>query len=283
MSEPIHRTFGTTGLKVPVVGQGTWNMERDAKLSIDALRYGVNLGLTHIDTAEIYGDGAVETLVGEAVHGLRERVTLVSKVHPLRASRNGIADACDQSLRRLRTDYLDVYLLHWESSHPVADTVAGFEALAAAGKIRHWGVSNLDEHKLADFVEVAGLTRISCNQVMHHLGERSIEHAVVPYCQDQRIAVVGYSPFGAGEFPPPSRSGADVLADVALTLDATPRQVALSFLIRKSGGFTIPKASNRTHVEENAKAAALELPEDAVQRLDEEFPLGPRSEGVPTW
>jgi diketogulonate reductase-like aldo/keto reductase len=283
MSAPIYKTFGTTDLKIPVVGQGTWNMERESKLSVDALRHGVDLGLTHIDTAEIYGDGAVETLVGDALQGIRERVILVSKVHPSRASREGTIGACNQSLRRLRTDYLDVYLLHWESSHPVADTVAGFEALVAAGKIRHWGVSNLDDSRLARFVDVAGITRICCNQVMHHLGERSIEHTVAPYCRDQRIAVVGYSPFGAGNFPPPSRSGADVLADVALTVDATPRQVALSFLVRKSGGFTIPKASNRTHVEENAKAAALELPEDAVQRLEEEFPLGPRREGVPVW
>jgi diketogulonate reductase-like aldo/keto reductase len=283
MSAPIYKTFGTTDLKVPVVGQGTWNMEREPKLSVDALRHGVDLGLTHIDTAEIYGDGAVERLVGDALQGIRERVILVSKVHPSRASREGTVDACNQSLRRLRTNYLDVYLLHWESSHPVADTVAGFEALVAAGKIRHWGVSNLDDSRLARFVDVAGITRICCNQVMHHLGERSIEHTVAPYCRDQRIAVVGYSPFGAGNFPPPSRSGADVLADVALTVDATPRQVALSFLVRKSGGFTIPKASNRTHVEENAKAAALELPEDAVQRLEEEFPLGPRREGVPVW
>lgn len=283
MSAPIYKTFATTNLKVPVVGQGTWNMERDPKSSIDALRHGIDLGLTHIDTAEIYGDGAVETLVGNALQGMRDRVVLVSKVHPSRASQEGVIGACDQSLRRLGTDYLDVYLLHWESSHPVTDTVAGFEALVASGKIRHWGVSNLDENKLAEFVDVAGLTRICCNQVMHHLGERSIEHAVVPYCHDQRIAVVGYSPFGAGDFPPDSRSGADVLADVALTLDATPRQVALSFLVRKSGGFTIPKASDRAHVEENAKAAALELPEDAVERLDEEFPLGPRKESVPVW
>jgi len=283
MSAPISKTFGTTTLKVPVVGQGTWNMERDAKSSIDALRHGIDLGLTHIDTAEIYGDGEVETLVGEALQGRRERVVLVSKVHPSRVSQEGVIEACDQSLRRLRTDYLDVYLLHWESAHPIAETVAGFEALVGAGKIRHWGVSNLDETRLAEYVEVAGLTRICCNQVMHHLAERSIEHAVAPYCHDQRIAVVGYSPFGGGDFPPDSRSGADVLADVALTLDATPRQIALSFLVRKSGGFTIPKASDRAHVEENAKAAALELPEDAVERLDEEFPLGPRKEGVPVW
>jgi diketogulonate reductase-like aldo/keto reductase len=283
MTAPIYKTFGTTDLKVPVVGQGTWKMEREPKLSIDALRYGIGLGLTHIDTAEIYGDGAVETLVGHALQGMRSRVVLVSKVHPSRASRDGIVQACERSLRRLGTDYLDVYLLHWPSSHPIAETVAGFEALVAAGKICHWGVSNLDEDKLAEFVDVAGVTRICCNQVMHHLGERSIEHAVVPYCHDQRIAVVGYSPFGAGDFPPESRSGADVLADVALTVDATPRQVALSFLVRKSDGFTIPKAGDRDHVEENAKAAALELPEDAVQRLDEEFPLGPRTPGVPVW
>lgn len=283
MTEPICKTFGATDLKVPVVGQGTWNMERDPRLSVDALRYGIGLGLTHIDTAEIYGDGAVETLVGHAVDGIRDRVVLVSKVHPDNASREGIVEACEQSLRRLGTDYLDVYLLHWVSSHSVAETIAGFDALVAGGKIRHWGVSNLDEVKLAEFVEVAGVARICCNQVMHHLAERSIEHAVVPYCRDQRIAVVGYSPFGKGAFPPKSRTGAQVLSDVALTLDATPRQVALAFLIRKSGGFTIPKASRRNHVEENAEAAALILPDDAVQRLDEEFPLGPRTEGVPVW
>jgi diketogulonate reductase-like aldo/keto reductase len=282
VTTPIHNTFGATGLKVPVVGQGTWNMERNPKMSVDALRYGIELGLTHIDTAEIYGEGAVETLVGHALHGLRDRVVLVSKVHPAKASREGIVEACEQSLQRLGTDHLDVYLLHWLSSYPPAETIAGFEALVEAGKIRYWGVSNFDEVKLEEFVEIAGAATICCNQVMHHLAERSVEHAVVPFCHDQRIAVVGYSPFGK-DFPPPSRSGADVLADVALTLDATPRQVALAFLVRKSGGFTIPKASNRQHVEENAKAAALDLPDEAVERLDEEYPLGPRAGGVPVW
>jgi diketogulonate reductase-like aldo/keto reductase len=282
VTTPIHNTFGATGLKVPVVGQGTWNMERNPKMSIDALRYGIELGLTHVDTAEIYGDGAVETLVGHALHGVRDRVVLVSKVHPAKASREGIVEACEQSLQRLGTDHLDVYLLHWLSSYPAAETIAGFEALVEAGKIRYWGVSNFDEVKLEEFVDIAGAATICCNQVMHHLAERSIEHAVVPFCHDQRIAVVGYSPFGK-DFPPPSRSGADVLADVALTLDATPRQVALAFLVRKSGGFTIPKASNRQHVEENAKAAALDLPDEAVERLDEEYPLGPRAGGVPVW
>ena len=282
MTAPVYHAFGATNLKVPVVGQGTWNMERNPKMSIDALRYGIELGLTHIDTAEIYGDGAVEALVGQALQGLRDQVVLVSKVHPDRASRDGILEACELSLQRLGTDYLDVYLLHWVSSHPPAETIAGFEALVDAGKIRHWGVSNFDEVRLREFADAAGATRICCNQVMHHLAERSIEHAVVPFCHDQRIAVVGYSPFG-GDFPPRSRSGADVLADVALTLDATPRQVALAFLVRKSGGFTIPKASNRQHVEENARAAGLDLPDEAVERLEEEFPLGPRSGGVPVW
>ena len=283
MTEPIYKTFGATSLKVPVVGQGTYNMERDPELAIDALRRGIDLGLTHIDTAESYGDGAVESLVGKALEGRREQVVLVSKVPPSKASRQGIVAACAGSLRRLGTDYLDVYLLHWMSSFPVEETVAGFEELVAAGKIRHWGVSNLDEVKLAEFIEVAGAATICCNQVMHHLGERSIEHAVVPFCHDQRIAVVGYSPFGAGSFPPQARSGGQVLEDVALTLDVTPRQVALAFLVARSGGFTIPKAANRSHVEENAKAASLALPDDALERLEQEFPLGRRKEGVPVW
>jgi diketogulonate reductase-like aldo/keto reductase len=281
VSTPAYRTLGATDLKVPVVGQGTWNMERKPAKSIEALRCGIELGLTHIDTAAIYGSGAVEKLVGRALHRLRERVVLVSKVHPDDASRDGVVKACEKSLRRLKTEYLDVYLLHWLSDHPVADTVAGFEALVLSGKIRHWGVSNLDEIKLAEFIDIAGPMKICCNQVMHHLGERSIEHAVVPFCHARQIAVVGYSPFGSGNFPPDAKSGNDVLADIALTLDATPRQVALAFLVHKSGGFTIPKASSRTHVEENAKAAALVLPADALARLDEEFPLGPRVEGVP--
>lgn len=282
MTTPIYKPFGATDLQVPAVGQGTWNMERSPRMSIDALRYGIELGLTHIDTAEIYGDGAVETLVGHALHGLRDRVVLVSKVHPDRASREGIVEACEQSLKRIGTDYLDVYLLHWISSYPPAETIAGFEALVDAGKVRHWGVSNFDEVKLREFLDVAGAATIACNQVMHHLTERSIEHAVVPFCHDHSIAVVGYSPFGDA-FPPASHSGADVLADVALTVDATPRQVALAFLAWKSGGFTIPKASNRQHVEENAKAAALDLPDEAVERLDEEFPSRARAGGVPLW
>lgn len=277
------RSFGCADLDVPVVGQGTWNMERDGRRAVDALRYGIELGLTHIDTAEIYGNGAVELLVRHAVRGQRDRVQLTSKVNPVRASRSGLVLACEQSLRRLGTDYLDLYLLHWQAPHPVEETVAGFELLVEAGKIRHWGVSNLDETLLEEFLGVAGPDRLCCDQVMHHLGERSIEHALVPWCRERGIAVVGYSPFAAGAFPDTGTEQGRTLADAASALHATPRQVALAFLILKSGGFTIPKAASRAHVEENAAAAALELTEEAVQQLDRAFPRGPHRGGVPLW
>jgi diketogulonate reductase-like aldo/keto reductase len=277
------RSFGCADLDVPVVGQGTWNMERDGRRGVDALRYGIELGLTHIDTAEIYGNGTVELLVRRAIRGYRDRVQLASKVNPVRASRSGLVLACEQSLRRLGTDYLDLYLLHWQAPHPVEETVAGFELLVEAGKIRHWGVSNLDETLLEEFLEVAGPDRLCCDQVMHHLGERSIEHGVVPWCREHGIAVVGYSPFAAGAFPDTGTDEGRTLADVASSLDATPRQVALAFLILQSEGFTIPKAASRAHVEENAAAAALELTEEAVQQLDRAFPRGAHRGGVPLW
>jgi diketogulonate reductase-like aldo/keto reductase len=280
---PPTRPFGCAGVHLPVVGQGTWNMEQDGRRAVDALRHGIELGLTHIDTAEIYGDGAVELLVRRAVKGQRERVHLASKVNPVRASRSDLVLACEQSLHRLGTDYLDLYLLHWQAPHPVEDTVEGFELLVEAGKIRRWGVSNLDETVLASFIKTAGPGRLCCNQVMHHLGERSIEHALVPFCREHGIAIVGYSPFAAGAFPDPATRAGRVLDHVAASLDATPRQVALAFLLQKSGGFTIPKASTRAHVEDNAAAAALELPAEAVQQLEQAFPQGPRRAGVPLW
>lgn len=277
------RPFGRTGLQVPVVGQGTWNMEREPRLATEALRRGVQLGLTHIDTAEIYGDGEVEKLVGRAIDGLRDDVVLVSKAKPAHATRKGLVEACERSLRRLRTDRLDVYLLHWLSPHPIAETVEAFEMLVADGKIRHWGVSNLDEVKLAEFIAAAEPGHIACNQVMHHLGERAIEHRLAPFCHEHDIAVVGYSPFGAGDFPPRTRQGLRALREAAEAAGATERQVALAFLLEKSGGFTIPKASQAVHVEENAGAASLELTTEAIDRLDRAFPRGRPASGVPLW
>ena len=256
-------------------------MERNPRRAVAALRHGIGLGLTHIDTAEIYGNGAVEKLVGRAVAGRREDVFLVSKVHPARATRDRLQTACEASLRRLATEYLDVYLLHWLPPHPVEEVVAAFESLAETGRIRHWGVSNLDDTSLAEFVSAAGPGRIACNQVMHHLGERAIEHSIAPWCRGRGIAVVGYSPFGGGRFPP--RGGRRVLEDVAAATGATPRQVALAFLLARSGGFTIPKASGLRHVEENAAAAGLRLPQEALLLLDAAFPRGAPAPGVPLW
>jgi diketogulonate reductase-like aldo/keto reductase len=277
------RPFGATGFEVTVLGQGTWNMERDDRsAAIAALEAGLDAGMTHLDTAELYGSGAVEELVGEALGERRDELFLVSKVLPENASRKGTVAACERSLRRLRTDRLDCYLLHWRGRHPLADTIAAFEELQAAGKIRSWGVSNFDEDDLAEAIGIAGAGRIACNQVLYHLEERAIEHAAIPASAEHGIAVVGYSPFGSGKFPQPGSRGGRVLAEIARAHGATPRQVALAFLIRHPALFAIPKASRADHARENAAAAGLTLTDDENARLDQAFPRGPRRPGVPT-
>lgn len=272
-----HRAFGWTGVQVPVIGQGTWQMERDPKAAVAALRRGIELGMTHIDTAEMYGAGRMEEIVAEAIAGQREAVFLVSKVLPEHATRKGVVAACEGSLRRLRTDFLDCYLLHWPSPYPLSETIAGFEKLIEQGKIRSWGVSNFDEELVEEAVRIAGPRRVACNQVLYHLEERSIEHYVLPTCQRHGIAVVGYSPFGQGRF----RSH-PVLEEIARSHGATPRQVALAFLVRRAPLFTIPKASRIAHVEENARAGDLHLTEEEIRRIDRAFPLPrPRRGHVP--
>jgi len=262
------RLFGPTGVPVPVIGQGTWLLERDDRReALAALRRGLDLGATHIDTAEAYGDGAVEELVGEAIAGRRAQVFLVSKVRPSNASRQGTVRACERSLRRLRTDYLDCYLLHWPGPHPLEETIAAFEQLVAAGKIRSWGVSNFNEDELAEAVRLAP-GRVACNQVLYHLGERGVEHYVLPACARHGVALVGYSPFGQGAF----RSH-PILETVARRHGATPRQVALAFLVRQPGTFTIPKAGRVAHVEENVRAGELRLSDDDIRAIDAAFPL----------
>src|SRR5690606_4090798 len=202
------RPFGPTGKRVARIGQGTWKMEEDERsAAIAALRLGIDLGMTHIDTAELYGAGRVEELVGEAIAGRRDDVFLVSKVLPDNASREGTIAACERSLKRLRTEWLDCYLLHWPSHHRLEETIAAFEHLREQGKIRSWGLSNFDEHELGLALAIAGPNRIACNQVLYHLRERSIEHAVLPYCAANGIAVVGYTPFGRSSFPPGGTSG----------------------------------------------------------------------------
>jgi diketogulonate reductase-like aldo/keto reductase len=277
------RPFGSIDRKVAIIGQGTWYLEHgDAETAMAALRRGIDLGMTHIDTAEMYGSGAAETLVGKAIAGRRDEVFLVSKVLPSNASRNGTIAACERSLKGLGTDRLDCYLLHWRGSHPLADTVAAFERLRADGKILSWGVSNFDVDDLEEVREIAGSDQLACNQVLYHLRERAIEHGVIPWCEEHGVAVVAYSPFGhAGGFPEAHTAGGRVLKAIADRHQATPRQVALSFLTRRPSLFAIPKASNPEHAEENAGAGALDLSEADLARIDAAFPLGARPRSLP--
>src|SRR5262249_19201514 len=208
-----------------------------------ALLRGLDLGASHVDTAEMYGSGAAEEIVGEAIAGRRDEVFLVSKVLPHNASRDGTVAACERSLRRLRTDRLDCYLLHWPGEHPIAETATAFERLERDGKIRSWGVSNFDVPELEEALAAAGPGRIACTQVLYNLGERAIEPAVWPWCERHGVALVGYSPFGHGDFPRKDR----VLEAIAAAHGATARQVALAFLARSPSLFTIPKASSAEH------------------------------------
>jgi len=250
-------------------------MERDDRAAaIAALRAGLDAGMTHIDTAEMYGSGRVEELVAEAIAGRRDEVFLVSKVLPNNASFKGVLRACDASLRRLGTDRLDLYLLHWRSRHPLEGTLEAFQKLISDGKIGAWGVSNFDVDDLEEALAVAGPGRITCNQVLYHLGERAIEHAVLPWCREHEVAVVAYSPLGSGRFSAPGTSGGRVLAEIAAVHDTTPHQVALRFLVREPGVFAIPKASRPDHSVENAAAASLELAPAELERLARAFPRG---------
>jgi len=192
------RRFGPLTVDVPVIGIGTWKMERDdAAGAVGALRRAIELGMSHVDTAEMYGNGIVEMIVREAIAGVRDKVFLVSKVLPSNATHEGTIHACEDSLARLKTDYLDLYLLHWRGDTPLTETFGAFEALREQGKIRAWGVSNFDSDDLTEAIVAAGSGKIACNQVLYHLGDRTIEHEVIPFCERNDIAVVGYSPFGS--------------------------------------------------------------------------------------
>jgi diketogulonate reductase-like aldo/keto reductase len=276
-----HRPFGTTELPVAIVGQGSWQMELARRpAAIAALRAGLDLGMTHIDTAEMYGDGASEQLIAEAIRGRREEVFLVSKVLPANAAAQATRKACERSLRNLGTDHLDCYLLHWRGKTPLADTVGAFEALKRDGKIRAWGVSNFDVADLDEVTAIAGPP--ACNQVFYNLGERAIEHAVIPWCQANGTAVVAYTPLGssAAIYDPGSAQGR-VLQGIAAAHGVTARQVALNFLLRHPGLFVIPKAARLDHVRENAGASAFELTASDIVAIDAAFGRGPRPHSLP--
>lgn len=275
------RPFGSGGPDVSVIGQGTWYLDRgDRRSAVATLRRGIEAGMTHIDTAEMYGDA--ELVIADAIAGLpREKLFLVSKVLPSNASRRGTVSACERSLKRLKTDHLDCYLLHWRGSYPFEETVAAFDDLAAAGKIRSWGVSNFDVDDLDELLAVAGKGKIACNQVLYHLQERAIEHAVIPWCERNGTAVVAYSPFGHDEFPSPRSKGGEVLQSIADAHQASARQIALAFLTREKSVLAIPKASRAEHAAENAGAGDITLSAAEIAALDKAFPLGPRPRSLP--
>ena len=272
--------FGSGGPQVPVIGQGTWYIDRgDPQSAVAALRRGIDLGMTHIDTAEMYGDA--ELVIAEAIAGRRDDIFLVSKVLPSNASRRGAITACERSLKRLKTDRLDCYLLHWRGSYRLAETVAAFEQLVGDGKICSWGVSNFDAGDLDEILAVAGEGKIACNQVLYHLQERAIEHAVLPWCRRHGVAVVAYSPFGHDDFPRPRSGPGEVLWAIAEAHGASPRQVALAFLTREPQVFAIPKASSSEHAADNAAAGDLVLGSDEIAALAKAFPLGTRPRSLP--
>ncbi len=265
----IRRPFGSTGVGVAVVGQGTWRMgerrgaERD---EIAALRLGINLGLTHLDTAEMYGDGGAERVVGRAVAGRRAEVFIATKVLPRNASYAGTLRACERSLQRLGTDYLDLYLLHWWSDeHPIGETMRAMEELVRRGLTRFIGVSNFDAGQMEAARAALTRERLACNQVLYHLRDREIEKDAVPYCEAHGIAVVGYTPLARGGFM------RGVVAEIAKKHGKTPRQVALNFLTRRPSLFTIPKAGRPDHVRENAAALDFTLAPEEIAAIEAAF------------
>jgi diketogulonate reductase-like aldo/keto reductase len=264
------------GEAVPVLGQGTWYLGEGSRRRADeiaALRLGINLGMFLIDTAEMYGDGAAEELVGEAIAGRRDEVFLVSKVLPENATRNGTVAACDRSLERLRTDQIDLYLLHWRGSVPLAETLAGFEALIRAGKIRYWGVSNFDLADMMEFRALRGGRAAATDQVLYNLTRRGIEWELLPWCRELALPIMAYSPIEQARL-----LRHPVLQDVAARHGATAAQVALAWVLRHKDVIAIPKASDPRHVEENRAALDLRLSTQDLADLDRAFPppAGPR-------
>lgn len=272
----IRRTFGCTGVDVPVIGQGTWKL-RNARAAERALRVGIELGLTHLDTAELY-TGA-EEILAPVLRDHRAKLFVVSKVLPEHASRAGIQRACEQSLRRLGTDHLDVYLLHWLTEEvDLGEAIGALEALVDQGKTRFIGVSNFEVHELDEARRLATRHPIVCNQVLYHLGDRAIEGALIPRCDEAGVAVVGYSPFGDGEFPPGRPAPRRALTAVAERHGRTPRQVALNFLTRHRATFTIPKSETEAHLRDNAAALDFTLEPADLAALDSAFPPPPADE-----
>lgn len=257
------------GEQVPALGQGTWNMGDDfhrRTQEIDALQHGIDLGMSLIDTAEMYGDGASEELVGQAVRGRRDQVFLVSKAYPRNASRAHLPEACERSLRRLGTDHLDLYLLHWRGNIPLSETVKAMQALKQAGKIRYWGVSNLDVDDMQELLAAGGQDCAS-DQVLYNLTRRGPEFDLLPYLARHHMPTMAYSPVEQGRLQDHA-----ALTRIAQRHDASAIQIALAWVLRRPDIIAIPKAGSRAHVEENAKAIDLSLTAEDLAELDQAFP-----------
>ena len=280
MSDSLPQVTLPNGERVPAFGQGTWHMGEDRRRAAEeaaALKLGIELGLTLIDTAEMYGNGAAEEVVAEATRGLRDQLFIVSKVLPYNASQKGTIDACERSLKRLRTDRIDLYLLHWRGSVPLAETLAGFERLQRDGKIRHHGVSNFDLDDMQEWVALAGGETVAANQILYNLTRRGPEWELIPWCRDRKIAIMAYTPIEQGRM---LRHKA--LAEVAARHGATPAQIALAWLLQQEGMIVIPKASKQEHVRENRGALDLKLTVEDLAALDRAFPppKGPSALGM---
>lgn len=266
----MRTTTLTSGEAVPVLGQGTWFIGDSTATraeEIATLQTGIELGMNLIDTAEMYGDGASEKLVGEAIAGRRDQVFLVSKVYPHNASRNGAIAACERSLKRLGTDHLDLYLLHWRGQVPLAETLEAFAALKKAGKIRHWGVSNLDSSDMEELLELDGGGEVAVNQVLYNLTRRGIEYDLLPECIARDIPIMAYSPIEQGNL-----LDHPALGQIARRRNATSAQIALAWLLRQDKVIAIPKASTVAHVRENFGALKVQLDTEDLALLDAAFP-----------
>jgi len=276
----VRSTNLPSGEAVPVLGQGTWGMaegKHPRTDEIQALRLGLDLGMTLIDTAEMYAGGGAERLVGEAIAERREEVFLVSKVLPTHASREGTIAACERSLKRLRTDRMDLYLLHWPGSVPLQETVEGFDALVHAGKIRYWGVSNFDIRDMAELDEVAGAGNVATDQVLYNLTRRGIEFDLLPWCRERGVPIMAYSPIEQGRV-----LGHTEVKRIAKLHTATPAQVALAWVLRQNDVIAIPRAGVPEHVRENRAALDLRLSKQDLEALDRAFPPPARPQSLET-
>ncbi|MFL5099423.1 MAG: aldo/keto reductase [Xanthobacteraceae bacterium] len=270
MNQTLRSVTLRDGERVPALGQGTWHMGEDRRRAAEeakSIRLGIDLGMTLIDTAEMYGDGGAEEVLARAAEGIRDSLFIVSKVYPHNGSRAGVVAACERSLKRLATDRIDLYLLHWRGSVPLAETLEGFQRLERDGKIRYHGVSNFDRADMAEWAALQGGETVAANQVLYNLSRRGPEWDLVPWCREHRVAIMAYTPLGQGRM-----LGTPVLAEIGRRRNATAAQIALAWLLRQEDTIVIPKASRAEHVRENRGAVDVALTAEDLAALDRAFP-----------